>query len=560
MLESTMMDVPLTIPTILDRMKLLFAHSKVISYLPVGIDPDTKQPIPGRFEETYGQLSDRAHQLMHALTDAGVTPGTRVATFATNHYRHLELYYAIPSIGAVAHMVNIRLPDEQIVYIINHAKDELLFADNVLLPRLPAILAQCPTLKRVIVMGAVPQLPSGMTDFEAFIAGKPTQYTYPDIDERQAAGMCYTSGTTGHPKAVIYSHRAYVLHSLVSASSEMMAVTERDTVLPIVPMFHVSAWGYPFTCPFVGANLVLTSVFTAPAFIAKVLQDEGVTHTAGVPTIWFGLLEELDRAKAAGQPYRLEQLRSLLVGGSAAPRSLIEGYGERHGLRVAHAWGMTETTPLGTLNNLKPEHDLLEPAARYDVMALTGRPAMLVQLKLVDEHDGLLPHDGRTPGRLLVRGPWVTGSYYDNPEATAASQRDGWFDTGDIATINSDGYMMIQDRAKDLIKSGGEWISSVDLENTLMGHPKLKEAAVIAIPHPKWDERPLGVLVVRDGFEITKPELDTFLLERGFAKWQLPDAYEFVTEIPKTTVGKFLKRALREQFKGYTMPTAITLE
>ena len=339
-----------------------------------------------------------------------------------------------------------------------------------------------------------------------------------------------------------------------------MAVTERDTVLPIVPMFHVSAWGYPYTCPFVGANLLLTSVFTAPTFIAKVLQDEGVTHTAGVPTIWFGLLEELDRAKAAGQPYNLEQLRSLLVGGAAAPRSLIESFGERHGLKVVHAWGMTETTPLGTLNQLKPEHDSLEKDAKYDVMALTGRPSMLVQLKLVDEHDHQLPHDGRTPGRLLVRGPWVTGSYYHNPEATAASQKDGWFDTGDIATMNSDGYMMIQDRAKDLIKSGGEWISSVDLENTLMGHAKLKEAAVIAVNHPKWGERPLGVLVVRDDFEITKSELDTFLLERGFAKWQLPDAYEIVAEIPKTTVGKFLKRTLRDQFKGYKLETSVTLE
>jgi fatty-acyl-CoA synthase len=556
MLESTMMDVSLTIPLILERAKLLFANSKVVSYLPVGVDPDSKQPIPGRFEESYGQMYSRAHQLMHALTDAGVVAGDRVATFATNHYRHLELYYAIPSTGAVAHMINIRVPDDQIIYIINHAEDKVLFIDNVFLPRLATILPQCPTVKKVIVMGAVPQLPPGLEDYEAFIAGKPTRFEYPEIDERQAAGMCYTSGTTGHPKGVMYSHRGYVLHSLTSASSEMMSLSERDTVYPIVPMFHVNAWGYPFTCPFVGANLVFTSVFTVPQFIAKVLQDEGVTHTAGVPTIWFGLLEELDRAKAAGAAYDLSKLTSLLVGGSAAPRALIEAYGERHGLHVIHAWGMTETTPLGTLNSLKPAHHHLEKSALYDTMALTGRPAMLMQLRLVDEHDAEIPHDGRTPGRLLVRGPWVTGSYFKNPEASAASQANGWFDTGDIATLNEEGYMMIQDRAKDLIKSGGEWISSVDLENTLMGHPSLKEAAVIAVPHPKWDERPLGILVLREGLEVTKPELDKFLLERGFAKWQLPDAYEFVAEIPKTTVGKFLKRALRDQFKGYTLPTA----
>jgi fatty-acyl-CoA synthase len=554
MLESTMMDVPLTIPLILERAKLLFPERRIVSYLPVGVDPESKQPIPGRFEHTYGQMYDRAHRLMHALRDAGVNAGDRVATFATNHFRHLELYYAIPSVGAVAHMVNIRLPDEQIVYIINHAEDKVLFVDNVFLPRLPAIVPHCPTLKLIVVMGAVPQLPAGMVDYEAFIADKPTRFEYPDIDERQAAGMCYTSGTTGHPKGVLYSHRGYVLHSLVSASSEMMGLSERDTVLPIVPMFHVNAWGYPFTCPFVGSSLVFTSVFTVPQFLAKVLQDEGVTHTAGVPTIWFGLLEELDRAKTAGTPYNLSKLQNLLVGGSAAPRALIEAFGERHGLHVIHAWGMTETTPLGTLNSLKPEHHDLEPSAKYDQMALTGRPAMLVQLKLTDQTDATIPHDGKTPGRLLIRGPWVTKSYYNNPEATASSQSGGWFDTGDIATLNPEGYMLIQDRAKDLIKSGGEWISSVDLENTLVGHPALKEAAVIAVPHPKWDERPLGVLVLRDDATVTKAELDAFLLERGFAKWQLPDAYEFVAEIPKTTVGKFLKRALRDQFKGYTLP------
>ena len=553
MLQSTMMDVPLSIPFLLERAKALFADKKVVSYIPVGIDPETKLPIPGRLEQTYGQMYDRSHQLMHALAEAGVQPGDRVATFATNSYRHLELYFAVPCMGAVCHMINIRLPDDQVVYIINHAEDKVLFVDNFLGPRLPAILAKCPTIKLVVIMGAVPALPPGAEDYEAFIAHKSHRYVYPEIDERQASGMCYTSGTTGNPKGVLYSHRAIVLHCLTSAMGELMGLSEADTVLPIVPMFHVNAWGYPYMCPTVGANLVFTSLFTDPKFLAQVFADEAVTHTAGVPTIWMGLLDELDRAKKAGTPHNTSSIGSLVVGGSAAPRGMIEAFGERHGLHVIHAWGMTETTPLGTMNTLKPAHRLLEKNALYDQMALTGRPTALIEIKLVDEHDDPMPNDGKSIGRLLVRGPWVTASYYKDEAGTAATQQNGWFDTGDIATINPEGYMMIQDRAKDLIKSGGEWISSVDLENTLMGHPSIREAAVVAVPHPKWDERPLGVVVLREGSSLDKTSLDAYLLEHGFAKWMLPDAYEVVAEIPKTTVGKFLKRALREQYKNYQL-------
>ncbi len=553
MLQSTMMDVPLSIPFLLERAKALFANQKIISYLPVGIDPETKLPIPGRSEKTYGQMYDRTQQLMHALTEAGIQSGDRVATFATNSFRHLELYFAVPCMGAVCHMINIRLPDDQVAYIINHAEDKVLFVDNFLAPRLPAILAKCPNIKLVVIMGAVPALPPGALDYEAFIAGKPTHYDYPEIDERQASGMCYTSGTTGNPKGVLYSHRAIVLHCITSAMGELMGLSEADTVLPIVPMFHVNAWGYPYMCPTVGANLVFTSLFTDPKFLAKVFETEKITHTAGVPTIWMGLLDELDRAKGAGTPYNTSSIGSLVVGGSAAPRGMIEAFGERHNIHVIHAWGMTETTPLGTMNFLKPEHYLLEKSAKYDQMALTGRPTALIEIKLVDEHDDILPNDGKTIGRLLVRGPWVTASYYKDEAGTEATQQNGWFDTGDIATINPEGFMLIQDRAKDLIKSGGEWISSVDLENTLMGHPSIREAAVVAVPHPKWDERPLGVVVLREGSSLDKGNIDAYLLEHGFAKWMLPDAYEVVAEIPKTTVGKFLKRALREQFKDYKL-------
>jgi len=326
--------------------------------------------------------------------------------------------------------------------------------------------------------------------------------------------------------------------------------------MPIVPMFHVNAWGYPYTCTMIGAKQVFMSVFTDPKTIARIVAEEGVTVCAGVPTIFLGLLDEMDRAKEAGTPHHLPTLHTLVIGGSATPRSLIAGFGDRHNLHVKPAWGMTETTPLGTANSVRHDELLDDPAVRYDRMCASGKMSQLVELKLVDDAGTEMPWGTDESGRLMVRGPWVTASYYRNDEATTASQYDGWFDTGDIATIDADGVMTIQDRAKDLIKSGGEWISSVDLENELMGHPAVREAAVIAVPHPKWDERPLGVIVLRDpSVPVSKEEFDQYLLERAVAKWQLPDAYEFVDEIPKTTVGKFLKRALRDRYKDYALPT-----
>ncbi len=557
MLESTMMDVQLSIPSILERALRLSPNQEIVSVIPVGVNPDTKQPIPGVHRTTYGQTYPRVMQLCNALVGAGIKPGDRVATMALNTFRHFELYFAVPSVGAVCHMVNIRLPLEQIVYILNHAEDRVLFIENVFASMLPALLPHCPKLELIVILGPVPGgAPQGTQDYESFLNGQPTTFTYPAIDERQASGMCYTSGTTGHPKGVLYSHRAIVLHSLASMSSDLLGVNSRDTIMPVVPMFHVNAWGYPYTCTFVGAKQVYMSVFTDPKTIARTIAEERVTVAAGVPTIWLGLLDELDRSKRDNTPYDLSSLKSLVVGGSATPRSLIQGFGDRHGIHVTPAWGMTETTPLGTVNPVKPGDLPDDPERRYDRMTMTGRMSPLVELKLLDGEGQELPWDGQTRGRLLVRGPWVTASYFKNPEATVTTQVDGWFDTGDIATIDHEGVMVIQDRAKDLIKSGGEWISSVDLENELMGHASVKEAAVIAVPHPKWDERPLGVIVLREGASVTRDELYAHLLTRGVAKWQLPDAYEFVTEIPKTTVGKFLKRALREQFKDYRLPTA----
>lgn len=556
MLESTMMDYPLTIPLMLERAKQLFPHVEVVSLLPGAPNPETKLPTPLEHRTNYGEIHTRVMKLCNALVDAGVQSGDRVATMALNSFRHLELYFAVPSVGAVCHMINIRLPPEQIGYIINHAQDKILFIDNVFAAQLPMILQHCPSIQKVIVMGQVPGgVPVGVHDYEEFIRDQPVTFTYPEIDERQASGMCYTSGTTGNPKGVLYSHRGIVLHSLASLGAELLGVSSSDTVLPVVPMFHVNAWGYPYTCTWVGAKQVYTGMFTDPKVIARTLEKENVTMTAGVPTIWIGLLDELDKAKAAGTPYKLEKLKAMIVGGSSTPRKMLVDFEVRHNLKIIPAWGMTETTPLGSANVLLPHHMQLSDEARWDQMTLSGRQAPLVELEIVDG-DGLpLPHDGIARGRLLVKGPWVTKSYYNNPEATASTQFKDWFDTGDIATMNSEGFMMIQDRAKDLIKSGGEWISSVDLENELMGHPAVKEAAVIGLPHPKWDERPLGVIVLREGSSVGHEELNAHLAKK-FAKWMLPDDYVFTDKIPLTTTGKFLKRALRDQFKDHKLPGA----
>ncbi len=555
MLASTMMDYQLTIPSILERAVRMHPDQEIVSVIPVGVDPETKAPVPGVHRTTYGKTYPRVMQLCNALVAAGVKPGDRVATMALNTYRHYELYFAAPSVGAVCHMVNIRLPLEQIAYILNHAEDRVLFIENVFAGMIPLIRQHAPKVTTIVVLGPVPGgLPPGLIDYESFIAGQPTTFAYPEIDERQASGMCYTSGTTGDPKGVLYSHRAIVLHSLASLSADLLGVNSRDVIMPIVPMFHVNAWGYPYTCTMTGAKLVFMSVFTDPKTVSRFIAEEGVTVCAGVPTIFLGLLDEMDRAKAAGTPYRFPTLKCLVIGGSSTPRSLIAGFGDRHSLHVTPAWGMTETTPLGTANTVKAEDHADDRELKYDRMLYSGKMAPLVELRLEDDDGKEMAWGTGESGRLLIRGPWITGSYYENPAATAATQHDGWFDTGDIATIDVDGTMMIQDRAKDLIKSGGEWISSVDLENQLMGHPAVREAAVIAVPHPKWDERPLGVIVLRDpAVTVSKDEFDRFLLERAVAKWQLPDAYEVVDEIPKTTVGKFLKRALRDRFKDYQL-------
>lgn len=555
-MQSTMMDIPLTLPYVLERVARYYPEGRVVSILPVGVD-ETGKPIPGRHEYTYADMTRRAKQLANALTAAGIQPGDRVATLGTNHYRHLEAYFGVPITGAVLHTLNIRLHPEQLVYIINHAQDRVLLVDNVLARLLPAVLPHTPSIEKVVIMGPTPQPVPGMLDYDQWIGEHGADFTYPAIDERAPLGLCYTSGTTGNPKGVVYSHRSTVLHSLGISHTTGFAFGEGDVALPIVPMFHVMAWGFPWAAPMVGTNFVFASVFSDGPTLAKLMQDERVTRTAGVPTIWMGLLAEIERADQAGEPYDLSHLQQLVVGGSAAPEAMIRAF-DRYGLNVVHAWGMTETSPFGTVSRTTPGMDPRSDEG-YRLRAKQGRVPPLVDVRLVDEENRDVPQDGRSMGRLLVRGPWVSGAYYGQ-EGRATIELDGpfgreaWFDTGDIATIDARGYISIQDRAKDLVKSGGEWISSVDLENALMGHPAVAQAAVIAVPHPKWDERPLAVIVRKPGQNVTAEELRAYL-EPKFARWWLPDAYEFVDSIPVGSTGKFMKRELRDRYKDYVLTT-----
>ncbi|PNY80223.1 long-chain fatty acid--CoA ligase [Deinococcus koreensis] len=549
-MQGNMMDVQLGVPFILERARTLYRHREVVSLLVAGRD-EAGNPIPRKHRTNYGEVADRARQLAGGLLALGLNPGDRVATLAVNSFRHLEAYLGVPSAGLVLHTVNIRLHPEQVAWILNHAEDRVLLIENVFAAMIPALKAACPKLEHVFVLGPTPQPIPGVGDYDALVAGSAPLERYPKIDENAAAAMCYTSGTTGNPKGVVYSHRSTVLHSMASAPKDCLNVGERDTVLPIVPMFHVNAWGLPYTCAMYGAQQVYGGVFSDGRSLAGLLQDEQVTITAGVPTIWMGLLGELDRAKNEGTPYDLSRLDSLIVGGSAAPESLIRAFQDRHGLSLLHAWGMTETHPLGTASSIPAGVDPQSDEA-YALRAKQGRAVPLIELELLSDDGVRLPHDGKTMGRLITRGPWVSSSYFKGEGQDNFFELDGemWFDTGDIATLDERGYMHIQDRAKDLIKSGGEWIGSVDLENAIMAHPAVAQCAVIAMDDPKWDERPLAVVVPRPGQTVTHEELMAFIAPR-FAKWWLPDATVLTDNIPIGATGKFLKRELREEYRGY---------
>src|SRR3990172_5378211 len=524
-MQGQMMDYQLTLTPILERARRMFSNKEIVT---------KAGPTLERY--TYGQMIERGGGWANALKKWGVKRGDRVATFAWNNSRHFEIYWAVPCMGAVLHPLNLRLPGDQIAYIINHAEDQVLFVDPSLLPGVEKLAPHLKSVRHYVVMGdKVPETTlSPVHAYEDLVRDASPDYPWPHLHENDAAGMCYTSGTTGNPKGVVYSHRAIYLHSLGSSMADTLGITERDTFLPVVPMFHVMAWGTPFTCTMVGAKLVFPGPHLQPRDLAELMQAEKVTLTAGVPTLWFGLLALLDK-----EHYDLSSLRGMIVGGAAAPQSMIEAYEKKHGLNVIHAWGMTEMTPLGTVCILRGHQLGLPEAERFAIRSKQGVPPPPVEIRAVDENGKEAPWDGRTFGELQVRGPWIISSYYKD-DRLAQSFMDGWFRTGDVVTIDSDGFVQIVDRTKDVIKSGGEWISSQDLENAIMSHPKVLEAAVIAVAHAKWQERPLACVVPKPDFKdsITKEEIVEHLRPR-FPAMYLPDDIVFIEAVPKTSVGKF---------------------
>ncbi len=531
-MRGTMMDYPLTLHHIFERGTALFPNQEIVT-----------GGAAGSHRYTYREFGERVRRLAGALRAWGIQPGDRVASFAWGHYRHLELYFAVPLIGAVLHTVNIRLFHEDLTYIINHAGDRLVFADRSLLPLVQQLRPALSTVEQVVSMedGSGAEL-GGAMDYESLVSGGVTGDPFVRLGEDAAAMLCYTSGTTGRPKGVLYSHRALYLHSFGEAIVDSLAVSQRDCVMAIVPMFHANGWGVPFTCTLVGAKQVYPGVAPPPDRLLSLLQDEAVTLALGVPTIWIGV-----QAAIASGRYDLSKLERIFSGGSAVPSSLIRAY-ERLGLTLVHGWGMTEMTPLGTVSKLKGRLESLDADGKLAYRAKQGLPMPGVEAKIVDDQGADVPWDGQNMGDLLVRGPWVAGSYYNHPDAASSWTADGWFRTGDVATMDAEGYIQIVDRTKDLIKSGGEWISSVALENALMAHPKVLEAAVIAAPDERWVERPLACVVCRPEAKdaVTDAELGEHLRPQ-FAKWWLPDRYLFLDEIPKTSVGKFDKKVLRQR-------------
>ena len=524
------MGYPLTITHLLERARRQFPRSEVVS----------RRPDKSMVRTTYRELGARASQLAGALARLGVRSGDRVATLCWNHREHLEAYLAIPAMGAVVHTLNLRLHPSELAYIARHAEDTVAIVDQSLLPLFEKFHADVRTLRHVIVVADLGKpVPEGMHEYEALIGAEPDERVWPEVDEDSAAMLCYTSGTTGNPKGVLYSHRSTVLHTLVASMRDTIGVGVSDAVLPVVPMFHAAAWGLPYAAVCVGSKLVMPGPHLDAASLLWLMQEERVTVAAGVPTIWLGILQTLD---ADPKAWDLSSVRTMVIGGSAAPPSLIAGFKERHGLEVTHAWGMTETNPLGTLARVKPHRE----GDALSVRSSQGFAVPFVDTRHVGEDGAPLPWDGETMGELEVRGPWVASSYFSD-EGVDRFTKDGWFKTGDVVTIDADGYLRITDRSKDVIKSGGEWISSVALENALMAHPALAEAAVFAGRHPKWDERPIAAIVVKPGHEVTDDALRAHL-EGKFPKFHLPDAFVRVEQIPRTSTGKFAKIKLREQF------------
>jgi fatty-acyl-CoA synthase len=536
--KSTMQDVPLTIGRLLEHVTTVYPDTEVVT----AIEGGTRR-------RTYAEVAERAGRLANALRDLGIDGDQRVATFMWNNVEHLEAYLAIPSMGAVLHTLNIRLFPEQLTYIANHAEDRVVIVDASLLAPFAKLLPTFETVRHVLVAGpeaadadlsVIEATGVGVGRYEDALAAADPAFDWPDVDERDAAAMCYTSGTTGNPKGVVYSHRSAYLHSMAVAMGDAMGLTPYDKVLPIVPMFHANAWGLPYAALMVGAGLVMPDRWLQPAPLVRIIQDEQVTLSGAVPTIWNDILGYADEHDSD-----LSSIRLVPCGGSAVPKSLQQALLDRHGVRVIQAWGMTETSPVASV--AWPPIGV-EGDEEWRFRATQGRPGSSVSARIVGDDGQVLPRDGESVGELEVRGPWVTGSYYnpDDPEADAKFH-DGWLRTGDVGTLDRLGYITLTDRAKDVIKSGGEWISSVELENALMSHPDVVEAAVVGIPDEKWQERPLATVVLREGATTTPDDLREHL-GASFAKWQLPDAWAFIDQVPRTSVGKFDKKVLRREF------------
>jgi fatty-acyl-CoA synthase len=534
-IRDLMMDYPLTLTHFFERSRRLWAKKSLATR------------VPGRplFRYTYADFAARTMRLGGALQAMGLQKGDRVATFAWNSHRHLELYWAAPLSGYVLHTLNLRLSAQDLTYIVNHAEDSVIFADASLWPILAGIRDRLPTVKRIVIMRDTEEaaVPPGLTEYEDLLAAATPVTAWPRLDERDAAGMCYTSGTTGNPKGVVYTHRAMFIHCLAQSMADQFGISEGDTVLHIVPMFHANSWCLPFTAVMVGATQIFAGTNPQPPDLARLIQDEKVTFTGAVPTVWIAIKELCEK-----EGIDISSLRTIAIGGSAAPRHLQEAFEKQFGVFMAHAWGMTEMTPLGTVCRLKSYMGDWPAEDRWAVRCRVGYASVGVDTRIVDDAGRELPWDGVAMGELQVRGPWVLRAYFNNPESADRFTPDGWFRTGDVATIDAEGYVQICDRTKDLIKSGGEWISSVDVENLIMSHPKVLEAAVIAVPHPKWVERPLACVVPKPGVALAPGEILDYLRPQ-LAKWALPDEVVLIEAVPKTSVGKFDKKVLRERFK-----------
>lgn len=534
-MHGLMMDTQLSISSILRHAEKVHKHCEIISRKPEG----------GIFRYTYADAGRRARQAANVLAKLGVQQQDRVATLAWNTHRHYELYFAVSGSGAILHTVNPRLFPEQIIYILNHAEDEVLFLDIQFVPLIEAIRDQLPLLKHVVLMVDKASMPESKLDllcYEELIDAASDEYEWPSFDENLAATLCYTSGTTGNPKGVLYSHRSTVIHALASVSNDALGVCNRSSVLPVVPMFHVNAWGVPYAATAGGATLVLPGAGMDGASLYELIDGENVSLLLGVPTVWLGLLQHCDQ-----ENLKLTSVEEVVIGGSAAPMSMIKGFQEKHDAFVIHAWGMTELSPMGTLNSMNNYMASLSQEERYKLQTKQGRPIYGIEIRIVDDAGNELPHDGKAFGRLQVSGPWVASSYYKHDDQS--DWQDGWFDTGDVATLDEQGYMNIVDRAKDVIKSGGEWISSIDVENIAIGHDAVAECAVVGVPHPKWDERPLLLVVLSPGTSLTKEQMLEYLADK-IVKWWMPDEVLFVDELPHTPTGKLLKRELRDQYQA----------